>query len=292
MTTARKHLVSDTQAMVYHIVSRCVRGSWLCGKHKGKDYAHRKDWLIERMNHLAQAFAVQVHAYAIMSNHFHLVVFYDPTAAPLWSDEEVVDRWLHVCPPKLPGGETDFEALLQKRQALLSDPAKIEHIRKQLGSLSTYMKFLKQPIARRANREDQCSGHFFEQRFYSAALLDEAAILAAMAYVDLNPIRAQIADSLEQSDYTSIAQRLRDGDLDAPIQPVVSGLIKMKLQLNIRLGDYVEHLQQLILPSHKQDRWREQAALFKKKQRAYGSETNLINWLNQRGMQLRESPLV
>ena len=52
------------------------------------------------------------------------------------------------------------------------------------------MKHLKQPIAWRANREDGCTGHFFESRFYSGALLDEAALIAAMVYVDLNPIRA------------------------------------------------------------------------------------------------------
>ncbi len=53
------------------------------------------------------------------------------------------------------------------------------------------MKHLKQPIFYQANREDKCSGHFFEGRFYSGALLDENAVTAAMAYVDLNPIRAR-----------------------------------------------------------------------------------------------------
>ncbi|MCH9671889.1 MAG: hypothetical protein K0U93_10625 [Gammaproteobacteria bacterium] len=49
------------------------------------------------------------------------------------------------------------------------------------------------------------TGHFFEQRFYSGALLSEQALMAAMAYVDLNPVRARIAEDIEQCDHTSIA---------------------------------------------------------------------------------------
>ena len=70
------------------------------------------------------------------------------------------------------------------------------------------MQHLKQPIARRANEEDGCKGHFFEQRFYSGALLSEEAVLAAMAYVDLNPVRAKLARRLAQCQHASISARL------------------------------------------------------------------------------------
>ncbi|MEO5344524.1 MAG: transposase, partial [Gammaproteobacteria bacterium SHHR-1] len=80
----------------------------------------------------------------------------------------------------------------------------------RLADLSWFMRNLNQSIAFQANAEDQCKGHFWESRFKSQALLDEAALLAAMAYVDLNPVRAGIAETPETSDFTSIQQRIQD----------------------------------------------------------------------------------
>jgi len=70
------------------------------------------------------------------------------------------------------------------------------------------MKFLNQDIAFRANAEDNCKGHFWESRFKNQALLDERALLTCMTYVDLNPIRAAMAKTPEDSDYTSIQERI------------------------------------------------------------------------------------
>ncbi len=78
----------------------------------------------------------------------------------------------------------------------------------QLKNLSWFMRTLNEYIARLANAEDGVKGRFWEGRFKSQALLDEQALLAAMAYVDLNPVRAGIADTPENSDYTSIQERL------------------------------------------------------------------------------------
>jgi putative transposase len=80
MATPRSKLVDPSTPLHYHVVSRCVRRVWLCGKdpQSGKDYSHRKKWLVDRMFHLAKYFAVEVDAFAIMSNHFHLVFYYDP----------------------------------------------------------------------------------------------------------------------------------------------------------------------------------------------------------------------
>ncbi len=305
MTTPRKILIDPLVPLFYHLVSRCVRRSFLCGYDHvtRRNYKHRKKWLIDRLMLLGKCFAVEVHAYTIMSNHFHLVVYYDPLACQRWSDEEVADRWLSICPPRLPGGEADALALFVAKTVLLQDETRLRHVRKELGSVSTFMKFLKQPIARRANVEDECKGHFFEQRFYSGALLDDESVLAAMAYVDINPIRAEIEKTLEACHDSSISVRLTAAAntadaLDAALAPLVSGLSETGRVVNVVLREYVRLLTSIFevraatgVNTDPDDRWRRHVASLHKRQRAYGLLEPLQQWTESRGLQRREQPL-
>ncbi|MCG5497793.1 hypothetical protein [Ectothiorhodospira variabilis] len=79
--------------------------------------------------------------------------------------------------------------------------------RQRLADLSWFMKCLNEPIARQANQEDGCTGHFWEARFKSQALRTEAALISCMAYVDLNPVRPGMAATPEASEHTSIRER-------------------------------------------------------------------------------------
>ena len=305
MTTPRKILIDSEVPLFYHLVSRCVRRSALCGYDRvtRRNYKHRKQWLIDRLMFLGKYFAVEVHAYTIMSNHFHLVVYYDPLACQRWSDEEAADRWLAICPPRMPGGEVDALALEVVKVALLQDESRLRHVRKELGSVSTFMKFLKQPIARRANIEDECTGHFFEQRFYSGALLDDESILAAMAYVDINPIQAKIEKTIEACKDSSVAVRLKATAnsaeaLDALLAPLVSGLGDDGRVINITLREYVRLLTLVSKSPPKKcsqpdpnDRWRRHVESLKQRQRAYGSHAHLQKWVASRGLQQRERAL-
>ena len=228
MATPRKHLVDSEVACTYHVSSRCVRQSWLFGFDQltGKDCSHRKGWLRKRLKVLATCFAIELYAYAVMSNHYHLVLRHDPKVWETWTDEEVAERWLEVYPPTGRGQALERRKAAA-RERLLRDPDRLARARKTLGSLSGFMQHLNQHIARRANKEDDRKGHFFEERFYSGALLSEEAVVAAMAYVDLNPVRAKIARDLEECADSSIGERLREcsaESLEEFLRPVASGI--------------------------------------------------------------------
>lgn len=193
----------------YHCISRCVRRAYLCGDDpiSGRNFDHRKRWLVERIKQLASFFAIDVCAYAIMSNHYHLVLHVNLEAAGSWSDEEVIRRWTSV----FPGNARLIETLQKNARSKAAQKKLAQQIaiwRERLSDMSWYMRCLNESVARRANREDECSGRFWEGRFKSQALLDEKALVTCMAYVDLNPVRAGIADSLDASDFTSIQERL------------------------------------------------------------------------------------
>ena len=211
MTQPRKNIVSIENTPYYHCIGRCVRRAFLCGKDEfsGKDYEHRRQWVVDRLNLLSEVFSIDVCAYAVMSNHYHLVIRLSPEESRDWNQFEVIDRWQRL----YSGG-----ALIQMYQSgnPLSDAQKMmldtqtEVWRERLTDLSWFMRCLNEHLARLANREDKCTGHFWEGRFKSQALLDDAALMTCMAYVDLNPIRASIAKTPETSNYTSVKERIRE----------------------------------------------------------------------------------
>ena len=189
----------------------------------GKNYDHRKPLILNRIKHLTRFFSVKIYGYAIMSNHFHFTVHYDPTECTQWSDEEVARRWVGAF-NRLPiehahEGPTEVEDFdleqIARYHDLLLDPQRIKKCRERLGCISQFMQHFKQPLARWMNKEDNCTGHAFEQRYYSGLLLTEEDLLSCMAYVDLNPIEAKIAQSLIQAEDTSIHERLYEERFDA-----------------------------------------------------------------------------
>jgi REP element-mobilizing transposase RayT len=210
----RRLYVSPDTPGVYHCVSRCVRRAFLCGEDPltGRSFNHRKQWVEDRIFALAKSFAVAIHAYAVMSNHYHVVLETDPMTTRDWSDEETARRWL-----ALSASAKVTEASQESRlAALLAQPKRLVLLRQRLGNLSWFMRYLNEPIARRANREDDCTGRFWEGRFACQALLDDAAVLACMVYVDLNPVRAGLVNTPEAGLHTSVRRRAR-----APHQPML-----------------------------------------------------------------------
>ena len=210
MPRARRELVCPQTTPYYHCITRCVRRAFLCGLDRltGRSYEHRKQWIVERLAVLGELFAIDICAYAVMSNHLHVVVRLDPERAASWSREQVLERWTGLFSlPLLAERYRAGDALGKAELAQLDTFVSV--YRNRLADLSWFMRCLNEPIARQANAEDNCTGRFWEGRFISQALLDEAALLTCMAYVDLNPIRAGLADTPEDSDFTAIQQRIR-----------------------------------------------------------------------------------
>ena len=173
----------------------------------GKNFDHRKRWLVQRIKELAQYFSIDVCAYAVMSNHYHLVLHVNQEQAQSWTDEDVIKRWTTL----FPGHGALIETLRLNKQTKTAQrmlERRVKEWRSRLTDISWFMRCLNESVARRANREDDCKGRFWEGRFKSQALLDEKALVTCMAYVDLNPVRAGATESLDSSDFTSIQERL------------------------------------------------------------------------------------
>ena len=172
---------------------------------------------------------------------------------------------------------------------LIADQNRLAHVRKELGSVSTFMKFLKQPIARKANGEDDVTGHFFEQRFWSGALLSERAVISTMVYIDLNPAVARIAQCIEEIQHAGITERLAEleageSSLEDYLKPLGSGLGQRPQRLNFSLLAYVQLLK-LVSDTetrHPDDSpetgWQKDVASLHRRQRAYGNEQELRDW--------------
>lgn len=210
MATPRKNQIDLSVTPYYHCVNRCVRRAFLCGEDKvtGHSYEHRRGWISEKIKALADTFAIDVAAYAVMSNHYHIVLRVDQVLVESWNSIEVIEKWTElfsqpVIISRFLKGEYTTSAELK-----VVDET-IEEWRSRLMDISWFMRILNEFIARESNKEDKVTGRFWEGRFKSQALLDEQALITCMAYVDLNPIRADIANTPETSDFTSIQERIQ-----------------------------------------------------------------------------------
>lgn len=209
---ARSETVRLGEVAVYHCWNRCVRRAFLCGRDdvSGANWDHRRDWLVAMQETLAGLFGIEVAFRAEMGNHLHLILRTRPDIVEDWTNEDVVRRWLTICrlaKSRSGTAEAPNDSQIQMQSA---DSDRIEEIRQNLSDPSWFMGTLCEYIARRANREDKCSGAFWEDRFSCRELADEASILVCGIYVDLNPIRSGEAELPENATHTSAADRIAD----------------------------------------------------------------------------------
>jgi REP element-mobilizing transposase RayT len=251
MPRPREFQISLSDTPYYHCISRCVRRAFLCGEDKQthQSYEHRRQWVEDKLLFLPQIFAIEVCAYAVMSNHTHLVLHVNEQQALNWNTTEVLTRWHKVFKGTLLTqkyqslAENERDTLSQSELLAIEQTTVI--YRKRLMDISWFMRVLNEGIARQANKEDNCTGRFWEGRFKCQALLDESALLACMAYVDLNPVRAKIATTPENSNYTSVKQRIKhiiqNQQQPSTLKPFVGNSRKdMPNGIPFELNEYIE----------------------------------------------------
>lgn len=206
---ARAEQFHASEIGIVHAIQRCVRRAFLAGvdEKTGKDFSFRREWIRRRLEALASVFGIDVLTYAIMSNHLHVILRNRPDVVTAWTDQEVAIRWLRVFP-----GRRLEEHLAEPTEndvnMLVNQPERLALIRTRLSDISWFMRALSEPIARMANRQDECTGRFWEGRFKALRLVDETGLLACAMYVDLNPVRAAMAASPDQSPHTSAYDRI------------------------------------------------------------------------------------
>ncbi|MGB4708896.1 MAG: hypothetical protein WBH28_10560 [Fuerstiella sp.] len=208
----RRDVLADGEVQVMHCVNRCVRRASLCGQHPltGTDYEHRRELIRQRLEFLAGALGIEVLGYSVMSNHIHCVLRSRPDVVSGWSDDEVAAKWWALCPIRKGKDGNAAEPTEFEINAIKNDKLQLKKRRSRLSSISWFMRFLCEEVARESNKQNECTGRFLEGRFKAQILADEAVLLACMQNVDLNPVRAKMATTPETSDLTSARDRIVD----------------------------------------------------------------------------------
>ena len=250
MTRARGSLIDVTTTPYYHCMARCVRRAYLCGEDHltGANYEHRKPWVVDRLKELSSIFAIEICAYAVMSNHYHAVLHVDRQEATRWTVRATLERWTQLFTGPLLVQRFISGSVMQAAELKRVEEF-AETYRARLQDISWFMRCLNEHLARKANEEDGCKGRFWEGRFKSQALLDECAVLSCMAYVDLNPVRAGVATMPEDSDYTSLQERIiqwgrakSQGEKQQParLKPLQARGYAPKTSIAFSITDYFE----------------------------------------------------
>ena len=165
MTCARSTLIDVSSTPYYHCMARCVRRAFLCGEDHltGNSYEHRKPWVVDRLKKLSSIFSLEVCAYAVMSNHYHVVLHVDTAQAMAWSTRETLQRWTQLFDGPLLVQRYLAGALLGEAEQLRVKEYAEEYCCR-LQSISWFMRCLNGHLARKANEEDGCKGRFWEGR--------------------------------------------------------------------------------------------------------------------------------
>ena len=209
---ARADIFASADIAIVHVACRTVRRCFLMGYDKisRKNYDHRKLWIEQQLANQAQFFAIDICSFAIMDNHIHQQLRARPDIVQQMDDAEVARRWLMLCPARRGKNRQPLEPTEFEMNRVVNDKKRVEELRRRLSDISWWMRLLCQHIAQRANREDEEVGKFWQARYKAVKNLDATATLACAAYIDLNPILSGVADSIDNSVFTSANRRAKE----------------------------------------------------------------------------------
>ena len=206
----RSQEIIETEVGTYHVITRTVSRAFLMGDDpvNGLCFDGRRRWLLARLIWLAPRFKIDIISFSLMANHLHLVLRNRPDLVENMSDEELIRAWWDISPKYRKNGEPGPLTPKWLRK-LLKDQDHIDSCRERLSSISWFMRYLKHPLAISANKVDHRSGHFFEARYRVKPIKSLAQLSHTMVYTDLNPVRAGLAMSVPESEFTSAQLRLK-----------------------------------------------------------------------------------
>jgi len=187
MALQRSEVIDLMNTRYYHCITRCVRREFLLGNIEKE--LKRKEIMEKRIFKLKDCFAINVLAYSIMDNHYHIALHIDVDFVENLSDREILERWCsvfkgHECVQKFLKGESLFfyeEKIVQYY---------VNEYRMRLTDISWF------------------KGHFWEHRFISVPIKGREMLTSTMAYIDLNPLRAAVVSKPEDSHFTSLKRRV------------------------------------------------------------------------------------
>jgi hypothetical protein len=163
MTISRERTISHDNGRYYHCISRCARRAYLCGEDQetGRNYEHRRKWIVDQLMILAEVFAIEVCAYAVNNSQTHILVKINQEKAMSWDSDEVISRWtsLYKLSPIVARFVGGFELSKAEKTIVTGD---IEKWRRRLNDISWFICHLNKTIAQKANEEDNSSRRFWE----------------------------------------------------------------------------------------------------------------------------------
>ncbi len=141
---ARAEVFAPDEVAVVHVMNRVVRRCYLLGNDpvSGKNDDHRKVMIELQLQRLAAAFGIDLPGFAIISNHFHLILRSRPDVVSTWDDTEVARRWLLICPVRKNSAGDPAEPNEFELNSIRNDPRKLEILRLRLSDLGWWMRVL------------------------------------------------------------------------------------------------------------------------------------------------------
>ena len=238
MASRKRHWVHPDSGS-YHLISRTVGQAFLLS-------SLEKDYFVKLMFKLAKGFYIDIHAFAVMSNHFHIL------ATGLYETALQADRKTLLTRYKSMYGRTADppEGSYRNNGELIPDEdGGIERLRNRLGSVSDFIKELKQGFSRWYNRRHKRKGYLWSDRYQSVIIEKGDPELICSAYIDLNAVRAGIVQRPEDYRWCSIGMMVRNPrKAMALFKPVKLAEGKWNLSDHVANGDTQSRMERVIKP--------------------------------------------